>query len=50
MPMCTDENMADVSCAIEQITQTDMDYGDPVQVDASPEENTSRPDICVAIL
>ena len=40
MPMCTDENMADVSCAIEQITQTDMEYDDPVQVDACPEEIT----------
>ena len=31
--------MADISCAIEQITQTDMEYDDPVQVDACPEEN-----------
>ena len=35
--------MADVSCAIEQITQTDMEYDDLVQVDASPEENIEGP-------
>ena len=29
--------MADLSCASKQITQTDMEYDDLVQVDASPE-------------
>ena len=42
--------MADISCAIEQITQTDMEYDDPVQVDACPDENVKAPDSCVAIL
>ena len=32
--------MADLSCASKQITQTDMEYDDLVQVDASPEERT----------
>ena len=34
------EDMADLLCASKQIAQTDMEYDDLVQVDASPEENT----------
>ena len=31
-------DMADLLCASKQIAQTDMEYDDLVQVDASPEE------------